>query len=277
MEKSTINLFGKPFAECISMDMDFRIPSSMRDAACLSYVYNGTQEVYSSAEKIVAKNNESILMKCGNYVANIVDATPENQFQSIFFHFDHESIKKAFGDKDLSFLTVEKLDEPIDPAIKVGQSELLDSFVASMMPYFDHPEMAQEELLATKLQELIYIVSNNGKNAIATKLIGTLGSPEKIEFNKVIKANVYNNLSLLELSFLTHRSKSTFKRDFKKWFSESPSKYFKIKRLEKAADLLGSTELQINHIAWKMGFDNAAHFSTSFLSYFGKSPNEYRD
>ncbi|MCH7534949.1 MAG: helix-turn-helix transcriptional regulator [Bacteroidetes bacterium] len=277
MERTTIELYGHTFAECITMDMNFRQPNEMKDSACLAYVQTGTQEIYSSKEKLVAKDSESILIKCGHYIASVVDATPRHPFKTVVFHFDKESIKRAFGDKDLSFLTVKKLDEPVDPVLKVGQNDLLDSFVTSMMPYFDHPEMVNDDLLATKLQELIYIVSNSGKNAIATQIIGTLNTPEQIAFKKVVDSNVYNNLNLAELAFLTHRSESSFKRDFRKWYSDSPAKFFKTKRLEKAADLLHSTELQINHIAWKMGFDNPAHFSTSFLAHFGKSPKEYRD
>lgn len=276
-EMNRLELFGHPFAECFTLDKEFRIPSVMRDDACLAYIQSGKQEVYSQTQKIVAKDRESILMKCGNYIANFTDVTPTAQFKSVVFHLDPGSIKKAFGDKDLGFLRVEKSTSPIDPALKISRNELLDSFVASMMPYFDHPELAKEELLSVKLQELVYILSDSGRDPVATRIIGTLYTPEEIAFEEVITANLYNNLSIAELAHLTARSESTFKRDFNKFYDQSPAKYFKAKRLGKAADLLRNPALQINEIAWECGFENAAHFSASFHQHFGKSPGNSRN
>ena len=254
-----------------------RLTQAMRDDACLAYIQKGKQEIFSATQKIIAKDNESILMKCGNYIANAINVTPTSQFKSIIFHMDPESIKKAFGDKDLGFLRVDKETAAIDPALKIERNPLLDSFVLSLQPYFDNPTLATESLLATKLQELVYIISDSGKNPIATQIMGTLYSPEEIAFDEIIEANLYNNLSIGEFAHLTNRSESTFKRDFKKWYNESPAKYFKTKRLEKASELLKNTNLQVTHIAWDCGFENAAHFSDSFHTHFGKSPKEYRN
>ena len=277
MEMTSLELFGHPFAECFTLEQGFRVPREMREDACLAYVQTGKQEIYSPTQKITAKNRESILMKCGNYIASFLDVTPTAQFKGVVFHLDPESIKKAFGDKDLSFLRIENTNEPIDPALKIGRNSILDSFITSMQPYFDTPELASEDLLAIKLQELVYILTASGKNPVATQIIGTLHTPEKISFDEVINANLYNNLSIGELAHLSARSESTFKRDFKKWYNESPAKYFKTKRLEKASELLKNTNLQVTHIAWDCGFENAAHFSDSFHTHFGKSPKEYRN
>lgn len=276
MEMISLELFGHPFAECFTLSENIRMQREMRDDACLAYIQKGRQEIYSPIRKIVANDNESILMKCGNYIANFKDISPTSQFKSVVFHLDPESIKKVFGDKDLSFLKIDKSNLAMNPALKIDRSELLDSFVKSMEPYFDKPQLANEQLLATKLQELVYILSDSGNNSVATQIIGTLYTPEEIAFDEIIEANMYNNLSIAEMAHLSNRSESTFKRDFKKWYNESPSKYFKTKRLEKAADLLNTSSLQINEIAWECGFENAAHFSDSFHQYFGKSPKIYR-
>ena len=273
----SLELFGHVFAECFTLDQDFRLQREMRNDACLAYIQEGNQEIYSSTQKIQASDKESILMKCGNYIANFRDVAPTAQFKSVVFHLDPEAISKAFDDKDLDFLRVDKSKVAQDPALKMEQNELLDSFVSSMMPYFDKPEMAKDELLLLKLKELVYILSDFGNNPVVNQIIGTLYSPEEIAFDDIILANTYNNLSIGELAHLTARSESTFKRDFKKWYSESPAKYFKSKRLEKAADLLVNSITPISEIAWECGFENPAHFSASFHEGYSKSPREYRD
>ncbi|MCZ6777609.1 MAG: hypothetical protein O7F16_01465, partial [Acidobacteria bacterium] len=174
MEVITLNLFGHPFAVCFSLEHAYRTMSELRDDACLAYVQSGKQEIYSPTQKIVARDKESILMNCGNYIANFAEVTPIIPFQSIVFHLDAHTIRKAFGDKNLSFLQVDQTHIPRNPALKIEQSDLLDSFVASMMPYFDHPGLARDELLALKLQELVHILSDSGRNPVATQIIGTL-------------------------------------------------------------------------------------------------------
>jgi len=272
----TIDLLGHAFAECFTLDRNFRTNREMRNDACLAYVQTGTQEVYSPTQKIVAKDRESILMKCGNYIANFKDVTPTSQFKSVVFHLDPEVIKKAFGEQELGFLRVKRSGIRLDPALKIEQNELLDSFVNSMMPYFDHPNLVREELLLLKLKELVYILSDSGNNEIVSQLLGTLYTREEIEFDEIIKANLFNNLSIAELAHLTAKSESSFKRYFTKYYKESPAKYFKTKRLEKAAGLLKDSSLLISEIAWDCGFENAAHFSDSFRAYFGKAPKVFR-
>ena len=273
----SLELFGHVFAECFTLDQDFRLQREMRDDACLAYIQEGKQEIYSSTQKIQATDRESILMKCGNYIANFRDVTPTAQFKSVVFHLDPEAIKRAFDDKDLDFLRVDKSKVARDSALKMGPNELLDSFVSSMMPYFDNPQMAKDELLLLKLKELIYILSDFGKDPVVNQIIGTLYSPEEIAFEEIITANLFNSLSIGELAHLTARSESTFKRDFRKWYNESPAKYFKSKRLEKSAELLKSSDTPISEISWECGFENPAHFSASFHDYFDKSPRDYRD
>jgi len=276
MEVRTIELMGHAFAECFTLDQNFKINREMRNDACLAYIQSGTQEVYSPTQKIVARDKESILMKCGNYIANFRDVTPTAQFKSVVFHLDPEVIKKAFDEHELSFLRVKRSGIRLDPALKIEQSELLDSFVNSMMPYFNHPALIREELLLLKLKELVYILSDSGNNEIVSQLLGTLYTKEEIEFDEIISANLYNNLSIAELAHLTAKSESSFKRYFTKYYKESPAKYFKTKRLEKAAGLLKDSSLLISEIAWDCGFENAAHFSDSFRAYFGRSPKVYR-
>ena len=277
MEITSLDLFGHTFAECLTLDQPYRVNRDMRNDACLAYIQAGEQELFSPTRKIVVKDNESILMKCGSYIANFKEVTPTSQFKSVVFHLDPETIGKAFTNDDLNFLRVSRSRSPIDPALKINQNDLLDGFVVSMMPYFNNPTLASEELLLLKLKELIYILSDSGKNELVTQIIGTVYIPEDIAFDQIINANLYNNLSIPELAHLTLRSESTFKRDFKNWYNENPGKYFKTKRLQKASELLKDTSLQIIEIAWDCGFESGAHFSDSFNNHFGKSPKEYRN
>tara|TARA_Y100000385_G_scaffold286467_1_gene348529 strand:- start:2597 stop:3040 length:444 start_codon:yes stop_codon:yes gene_type:complete len=145
-----------------------------------------------------------------------------------------------------------------------------------MYIYFEYPELITEELMGLKLQELIYVISDFGHNKEALGLLESLYRPMKTAFEKVVEANIFNNLSIQDLAHLTARSESTFKREFRKLYDHSPAKYIKQKRLEKAPHLLKTSDQSISQTAWDCGFENAAHFSTSFLSHFHVTPKEFR-
>jgi AraC-like DNA-binding protein len=276
MQLITLSLWGQPFIDCLSLNSNFRANLVMQDDACLSYVHAGTQEIYAPSGKIVAKNGESILSKCRNFVADNVGDTPNSEFRSVVFHINFDTVKRAFEGKDISFLKPDNEMETDESSLKIGYSQLMENFVESLTIYFDNPDLAREEILVLKLQELVYILCDTGKNEVVNRIISSLQSRSEMDFEEIISSNLYNNLKISELSHLTARSESSFKRDFTRYYKVSPAKYFKTKRLEKAAALLRNSNLQVNEIAWDCGFENAAHFGTSFRSFFGQTPKEYR-
>lgn len=277
MEVITLNLYGKPFVSCFIISQEYRLPREMNDDACLTYVMEGSNKFISGTKTFDVTTRESILMKCGNYVVISEGVSKSAPLKAFNFHFDYESIKKAFGSRDLSFLTIEPKQQSTDSTIALGKNTLIDGFVHSIISYFDNKEQVTDELLAIKLVELVTILINSTSNPLVQYIMGTFNSPELLEFDKVIEANIFNNLSIPELAHLTNRSVSTFKRDFKSYYQESPAKYLKTQKLEKANRLLSSGSLPVSEVAWECGFDNVSHFSTSFTNQYGSSPKLFRE
>ena len=75
---------------------------------------------------------------------------------------------------------------------------------------------------------------------------------------------------------MTHLSLSSFKREFKKNYNDTPARYIRTKRLEKAAELLRISEERITDIAFDCGFTDLANFSKLFHKKFSNSPSNYR-
>jgi AraC-like DNA-binding protein len=271
----TIELYGRLFAEKMMVDQDMRIVNKMERDACFIYLKNGRSEVYSPNEKITLTKGEAILMKCGNYVGCAYEGTPMNPFESVAVHMDPEMIKRAFSDKTLDELVEESKANQPESAVKIPKNFLLDEFVKSLEVYFDHPELVNDHIMSVKLQELVVILIQE-KNEMVYYLLNNLYKKVDYEFEEVVQNNVFNRLSVPEIASLTNRSESTFKRDFKKYFGESPAKWIKKKRLEKAKELLLNSNLTVSEITWDTGFENPSHFSTSFVKEFGQSPRNYR-
>jgi DNA-binding response OmpR family regulator len=58
-------------------------------------------------------------------------------------------------------------------------------------------------------------------------------------------------------------------------FGQSPGDFLRTIRLKRGAELLKEKSGNISEIAYEVGFENPANFSTSFRQQFGISPSEY--
>ena len=71
-------------------------------------------------------------------------------------------------------------------------------------------------------------------------------------------------------------SYSTFRKNFKKYTGLSPASYFQDLKLQRAKDLLRSTQMSIKEIAYLLDFETPDYFSTQFRKKVGKRPSDFR-
>ena len=82
------------------------------------------------------------------------------------------------------------------------------------------------------------------------------------------------NVSVDRFAYLTGRSLSAFKRDFKAIFNDTPSHWLIQRRLEEAHFLLGKKGARTSEVYHEVGFLDLSHFSFAFKKRFGYSPAE---
>lgn len=71
-------------------------------------------------------------------------------------------------------------------------------------------------------------------------------------------------------------SETTIKNYFRNVYGYSYKEYQKKIRMEKAADMLKNTKLNIEEIAVKVGYFSHTKFSAAFKEYYGTTPSQYR-
>ena len=145
-----------------------------------------------------------------------------------------------------------------------------------MLFYFDNPSLVDEEILVLKLKEIILLLKQTKNAPVIQQILSQLFSPATFAFKQVIEDNIYTHLSSEQLALLTNLSASSFKREFKKIYDDTPSNYFKNKRLERAAELLIISDERITNISFNCVFSNLARFSKCFHQKFNTSATEYR-
>jgi AraC-like DNA-binding protein len=72
-----------------------------------------------------------------------------------------------------------------------------------------------------------------------------------------------------------HASTAHFSRSFKRTFGETPHQYLLRRRIERAKELLRSTDLSVTEVSLEVGFQSLGSFSAGFRALAGEPPSEY--
>jgi len=150
------------------------------------------------------------------------------------------------------------------------KSPLLQSLFASLLPYLELEHRLPEKLLEVKIAEAIEILRSLDQNTDG--VLADFAEPGKMNLVEFMEANYMFNLPLAKFSYLTGRSLTTFKRDFKKAFQLSPQRWLTHKRLALAHYQLTEKRRKPVELYLEVGFENLAHFSYAFKKRFGYSP-----
>jgi AraC-like DNA-binding protein len=98
---------------------------------------------------------------------------------------------------------------------------------------------------------------------------------EKAKF--FLRENLENPLDMQQLVRQLPMSYSKFRKMFKQATGESPNQYHLNLRLDKARELLNTTNLNVTEVAYNLGFDSVFYFSKLFKKKNGVSPKSFRE
>jgi DNA-binding response OmpR family regulator len=84
-----------------------------------------------------------------------------------------------------------------------------------------------------------------------------------------------SELDILQMTERMKISRSKFYYKVKGLTGENPAAFFRIYKLNRAAELIKEGKFNISEIADMTGFTTLSHFSASFKKQFGESPSKY--
>jgi len=161
-------------------------------------------------------------------------------------------------------------------AIMVNGDMTLVAYFQSMLAYFTGTDKPADSLLTLKLKELIVSILLGGNNPELAGYFQSLLKSAAPPLSQIMEANFCYNLGLEDFAKLSHRSLSSFKRDFQKYYNQPPGKWLLQKRLDYSAVLLKDPALNVSQVALDCGFEDLSHFSRAFKDKFGIPPAHYR-
>lgn len=149
---------------------------------------------------------------------------------------------------------------------------LLESCLSSLIPYFEMKDLPKD-IAHLKLTEAVTILRSI--DAGIDNVLANFEEPGKIDLADYMEKNYMFNMPLEKFGYLTGRSLTTFKRDFKKAFSTTPQRWLTKKRLELAYYQLTEKKKKPVDVCYEVGFENLSHFSFAFKKQFGYAPTDF--
>ncbi|OOQ56955.1 AraC family transcriptional regulator [Mucilaginibacter pedocola] len=152
------------------------------------------------------------------------------------------------------------------------ENMLLQSLFNSVQPYFDLNDALPADIAAFKVEEAIRVLRTI--NPAADGLLGYFEAPGKLDLAAFMEQNFRFNLPLEKFGYLTGRSLTTFKKDFKQAFNQTPGRWLTNKRLELAHYQIAEHKRKPSEVYLDSGFEDLSHFSFAFKKRFGYNPTE---
>jgi AraC family transcriptional regulator, exoenzyme S synthesis regulatory protein ExsA len=221
-----------------------------------------------------ANAGETVFFKKGAYVF----PAPIAREPCIFVFFIPDTfVREVVRDLTADLPLLAGHSELSEPFIRVNQDVGLSAFLQAMNVYFAGKEKPAAPLLQLKLWELVTSVLVGAANPMLSAHFRSVAICEAPSIPAIMEANFHHNLPLEVFARMCHRSLSTFKRDFQSHYGESPGRWLLQRRLDCAANLLRTTNLNVTEAMLECGFENASHFGRAFKAKLGQSPSDFRE
>ena len=263
----------KCLIEKVAIQAPFRFETAFQNEACYIYFLAGKTKIYSAIEEETIEAEESLLLRCGTYFADLLQFSSDKKFEIIVFHLYPELLREIYSNQIPSFIQPTQNKNSIR---KITSTQIVKKFVESLLFYFDNPELVSEELLTLKIKELILLLIQTKNADSILSLFSEIFTPRNLSVKEVVNAHLFANISVADMARLSNLSISTFNRTFHAIFNRTPANYIKTKRLERAKELLAVSSLSVSEIAFQTCFNDVAHFSRSFKEVYETSPSTYR-
>lgn len=201
-----------------------------------------------------------------NQLATVINYPKDGlPHKTVVMHLSVDRLKALY-----SGLNIKLKGTPPQQICCFGHHPLLQSCMASLIPYFDMQDNFPENIASLKINEAISILRII--DPAIDDILSHFDDPGKIDLVDFMEKNFMFNMPLEKFAYLTGRSLSTFNRDFRKKFNALPRHWLTEKRLELAHYQITQYKKKPAEVYLETGFEDLSHFSFSFKKHFGYAP-----
>lgn len=234
------------------------------------YILEGDKIFRSEKTEFKVKKGDLLFVRKGYY---LYSESTSVGYKSLVFFIDSPIIKE-FVNQNTDILKVGSAPNSPSWVLKLQSDESFEKFVESVLPYFKTETPFLDRFLKLKAQELLLHILNADTGGYFKKFLLENFTGKKIDLDYVMNTFYLKNLTINDLSKISGRSLSAFKREFSERYGEPPAIWIKTKKLEHAHFLLKNNLGNVEEVSETVGFESVSHFIKSFKDKYGKTPKQ---
>lgn len=246
----------------------------------LGYVVRGTKHIYYGDMHYTVTRGDIFFMGVGNhYVENLPEEG--HAFEQVVVYYSPELLRRILLRLNMNYGVKISNTHHCDRCLRLNHASVpatatLRSFFAHTATCLQDENFTHDHTAETiKLTELIYLIVSQRDDCLKNKVLSNVDDQQD-NFEQVVYANIFRDVSIEELAAMSNRSLTSFKKEFRRHFQEPPHRWFIRQRLMQARLLLISTTRSISEIGAECVFPNTSHFIKLFKNEYGQTPAMYR-
>lgn len=265
---------------CYEEDLaNYSVPWHWHEEFEFILVQRGVLEVNLENEKIFISPGQGIFINSGVLHATDHRGSVHGKFCSLVFHarLIGGSIDSVFWQKLIQPVQQDSSFRYLYLAGETGwQQKVLRSAAAAWEAVHaeteDYENVARYELS----RAFRFINANRAAAGGAVSGQARLAEERMKRMLQYIEEHYREDMTAAEIAGSISVSESVCLRCFHQVIGTTPIQYVKQLRLQKAAGLLGETDMKVNRIATECGFSDISYFTRIFREKTGDTPLEYR-
>jgi AraC-like DNA-binding protein len=162
--------------------------------------------------------------------------------------------------------------------IPFNGDEALSRCVALLVDEIAADRPGRATMAATLLRELLILTLRRCAEcgALHEAWLAALEDPRLAPVLAAMRDRPDHTFTVAELAELAGMSRTVFAARFVDALAQPPFEFLTRLRLERAAELLTSTELPVKTVAAQVGYSSRSSFTRAFLATYGAAPKSFR-
>ncbi len=256
------------------------IQSQSLSRYAIGYILRGTKHIYDGDKRQTLNKGDIFYLGIGHhYIENVPDGGLP--YEEILFYYTPSDLQRILLHLNITYGLNITNDHACDQCrhrshVAVPGWNAVRNFFSNTNAYLRdeefHPDETAENI---KMTELIYLITSHDDSCIKSKILSNVDAAKE-NFEQTIYDHIFKDVSIEELARLTHRSLTSFKKEFRRHFEMPPHKWYIRQRLMHSRLLLISTSKSISEIGNECTFPNTSHFIKLFKKEYQMTPATYR-
>ncbi|WP_085908622.1 AraC family transcriptional regulator [Kiloniella majae] len=289
LEAIDINL--KPFAFCEIRGASATLALPGQTQAILHYITSGAGEIVIGKRPSQQISTGAIILLPAHQHHSLISATesstPLPQCRPIDASLDHllsgtgvQTLTAVCGLVDVSYRGITGLLNLIQTPLiaQLEPGDRVRNAMDEMLLELANPTVGTRALARSLLEQCVIMLLRRHHLEGHKSVEWLRGAEDQQMWDALqyILNKPQSHHTVESLADKVGMSRASFAEKFKKIYGTSPIELLRSVRLQRAAELLASTDFPIKVIASKVGYQSRSYFTRAFETEFGKAPDTYR-